>query len=507
MPLFDRYLIVDWSASNAPKTGKDSIWMALSEGTDLVWVHNAPTRLEAMALIRKVVELSLSSQKRLFMGFDFAFGYPAGAAARIGGRANWEAVWGKMAELIVDDEHNVTNTYEIAGQLNQTAFDGLTSGPFWGHPYQHAERYAGLEPTKPRHVFGSLSEFRHAERAHKGAKSLWQMAGAGVVAAQSMTGMKHLQSLRNDPQFADNIAVWPFETHFADDLTRPVTIAEIYPAIFDVQPEENEVMDAAQVRVVAQEFSEADEAGRFSACLEFPKDQSAGIRSVLEQEEGWIVSAPQARVEAQYLRDPAQIYTKSFDTIVKEADLTRVPNQMRDIAIRLIHSCGMVDIVDDLAFSQDCVQAGAAALSEGSAIICDVEMVRHGIIQSNLEAGNEVLCAVAKDEARTHALEIGNTRSAAAMDLLKSMLGGSIVVIGNAPTALFRLLELMDSGAEKPGLIIGMPVGFVGAMESKEALIADSRGVPYISVRGRRGGSAMASATLNALSSGLKGGH
>ncbi len=507
MALFDRYLIVDWSAANAPKTGKDSIWLALSEGTDLVWVHNAPTRLEAMALIRKVVELSISSEKRLFMGFDFAFGFPAGAAARIGGRASWEAIWEKMAELIVDDEHNATNTYATAGQLNQTVFDGLSSGPFWGYPHQHAEHYAGLEPTKPRHVFGSLSEFRHAERAHKGAKSLWQMAGAGVVAAQSMTGMKHLQSLRNDPEFADNISVWPFETNFADDLSKPVTIAEIYPSIFDVQPEENEVMDAAQVRVVAQEFAEADEAGRFSACLEFPKDQPSGIRSVLEQEEGWIVSAPQARVEAQYIRDPAKIYEKSFEIIGKEADLTRVPNQMRDIAVRLIHACGMVDIVDDLSFSQDCIQAGTGALSGGAAIICDVEMVRHGIIQSNLDAGNEVLCAVAKDDARTHALEIGNTRSAAAMDLLKSMLGGSVVVIGNAPTALFRLLELIDAGADKPALVIGMPVGFVGATESKDALIADSRGVPYITVRGRRGGSAMACATLNALAAGLKGGQ
>lgn len=207
-----------------------------------------------------------------------------------------------------------------------------------------------------------------------------------------------------------------------------------------------------------------------------------------------------------YIRDPAKIYEQSFETVRREANLSSFPSQMHDVAIRLIHACGMVDILGDLAFSDGATEAGMTALEDGGTIICDVEMVRHGIIKRHLSADNEVLCGVADEATRTLALEIENTRSAAAMDLLKDRFNGAIIVIGNAPTALFRVLELIDHGCPKPALIIGMPVGFVGAAESKDALIADSRGVPFIAVRGRRGGSAMASATLNALAAGLKGG-
>ncbi|WP_281167581.1 precorrin-8X methylmutase [Ahrensia kielensis] len=207
-----------------------------------------------------------------------------------------------------------------------------------------------------------------------------------------------------------------------------------------------------------------------------------------------------------YIRDPAEIYKQSFATVMREANLSSLPSDMREVAVRLIHSCGMIDVVDDIAFSTGAVKAGTAALKNGAPIICDVEMVRHGIIKRHLMHDNKLLCAIADEATRTLAGDMQNTRSAAAMDILKDHLGGAVVVIGNAPTALFRLLELIDDGAEKPALIIGMPVGFVGALESKEALIADSRGVPYIAVRGRRGGSAMASATLNALAGGLKGG-
>ena len=207
-----------------------------------------------------------------------------------------------------------------------------------------------------------------------------------------------------------------------------------------------------------------------------------------------------------YIRDSAKIYEQSFEIVRREANLSSLPSQMHDVAVRLIHACGMVEIVNDLAFSNGAVEAGALALKNGAAVICDVEMVRHGIIKRHLGAGNEVLCDVADEAARTHAAAIGNTRSAAAMDLLKHKFDGAVIVIGNAPTALFRVLELVDEGASKPALIIGMPVGFVGAAESKNALIADNRGIPFIAVKGRRGGSAMASATLNAVAAGLKGG-
>jgi precorrin-8X/cobalt-precorrin-8 methylmutase len=207
-----------------------------------------------------------------------------------------------------------------------------------------------------------------------------------------------------------------------------------------------------------------------------------------------------------YIRDPAKIYQQSFEIVRRETDLSSLPSEMRDVAIRLIHACGMTDIVHDLAFSTGAVEAGQAALEMGAPVICDVEMVKHGVITRHLTAGNEVLCAVATDAARSRADEIGNTRSAAAIDLLQDRLEGAIMVIGNAPTALFRVLELVDEGVPRPALIIGMPVGFVGAAESKEALMTNQGGIPHICICGRRGGSAMASATLNALAAGLKGG-
>lgn len=207
-----------------------------------------------------------------------------------------------------------------------------------------------------------------------------------------------------------------------------------------------------------------------------------------------------------YIRDPAKIYEQSFEIVRREADLASLPSEMRDVAVRLIHACGMTDIVNDLAFSSGAVEAGHAALKNAAPIICDVEMVKHGVIKRHLAAGNELLCAVSGDAARSRAEEIGNTRSAAAIDLLQDRLDGAIMVIGNAPTALFRVLELVGEGVGRPALIIGMPVGFVGAAESKDALISNHCGIPFISVRGRRGGSAMASATLNALAAGLKGG-
>ncbi|MCL6708423.1 precorrin-8X methylmutase [Pseudomonas sp. R2.Fl] len=204
-----------------------------------------------------------------------------------------------------------------------------------------------------------------------------------------------------------------------------------------------------------------------------------------------------------YIRDPAEIYRQSFETIRAEADLARFPDAMQPLVIRLIHACGMVDLAADLAFSDGAFAAGARALAGGAPVLVDAEMVRHGIIRRLLPAENEIVCLLNDERVRPKAAEIGNTRSAAQVDLWGERLAGAVVAIGNAPTALFRLLELLDAGAPKPALILGFPVGFVGAAESKAALIADSRGVPYIAVRGRRGGSAMASAAVNALAGGL----
>lgn len=204
-----------------------------------------------------------------------------------------------------------------------------------------------------------------------------------------------------------------------------------------------------------------------------------------------------------YLRDPAAIYAQSFATIRREAELGRVPEEARDLAIRLIHACGMVDILDDLVVADGAVAAGRAALRAGAPILCDSRMVRDGVIERHLPAKNRVLCAVDGDAARQNAERLGTTRSAGAIEALEPEIGGAVVAIGNAPTALFHLLEGLDRGWRKPAVILGFPVGFVGAAESKAALIAAPRGVPFVALKGRRGGSALAAAAVNALAAGL----
>ncbi|MBB2496280.1 precorrin-8X methylmutase [Aquipseudomonas ullengensis] len=200
-----------------------------------------------------------------------------------------------------------------------------------------------------------------------------------------------------------------------------------------------------------------------------------------------------------YIRDGQEIYRQSFATIRAEADLSAIPSDLEKLAVRLIHACGMVDVVQDIRFSPGAGAAGRAALAAGAAILCDARMVAEGITRARLPANNPVVCTLHDDGVPELARELGNTRSAAALERWREHLDGSVVVIGNAPTALFYLLEMIDAGAAKPALIIGMPVGFIGAAESKDMLAADSRGVPYVIVRGRRGGSAMAAAAVNAL--------
>ncbi|MEG3863950.1 precorrin-8X methylmutase [Microcoleus sp. herbarium12] len=200
-----------------------------------------------------------------------------------------------------------------------------------------------------------------------------------------------------------------------------------------------------------------------------------------------------------YIRDGTEIYTKSFATIRAEADLSNLPPDLETVAVRLIHSCGMIDIVTDLAASPLAATHGRKALAAGAPILCDARMIAEGITRKRLPADNPVICTLWNPEVPELARQIGNTRSAAALDLWLDKLDGAVVAIGNAPTALFRLLEMLDAGAPKPSLILGFPVGFVGAAESKAELAVNSRGVPFIALHGRRGGSAMATAAVNAL--------
>lgn len=202
-----------------------------------------------------------------------------------------------------------------------------------------------------------------------------------------------------------------------------------------------------------------------------------------------------------YIKNGQEIYNRSFATIRSEAKLDNIPADLEKLVVRVIHACGMVDIVEDIAFSEGAGVIGRNALKNGCSILCDAKMVAEGITRKRLPANNQVICTLDDQTVPDHAKEIHNTRSAAAVDLWKPYIKTSIVVIGNAPTALFHLLDLIEKGMEKPILIIGFPVGFVGAKESKIALASNKFSIPYIVVHGRRGGSAMAAAAINALAS------
>ena len=201
-----------------------------------------------------------------------------------------------------------------------------------------------------------------------------------------------------------------------------------------------------------------------------------------------------------YIRDGAEIYKNSFAIIRREADLRRFSPEEERVAVRVIHASGMVEITPDLFFSPGAAQAGIAALAAGAPILCDANMVAHGITRARLPANNEVICTLADPRVAELARKMDTTRTAAALEYWRPHLAGAVVAFGNAPTALFHLLEMLDAGAPRPALILAMPVGFVGASESKEAAIADGRN-PVIAMRGRKGGSAMAAAAINALGS------
>jgi precorrin-8X/cobalt-precorrin-8 methylmutase len=200
-----------------------------------------------------------------------------------------------------------------------------------------------------------------------------------------------------------------------------------------------------------------------------------------------------------YVRDGAEIYRRSFAIIRAEANLARFTPDEARVAVRVIHACGMVEIAHDLVFAPNFVAAARGALLAGQPVLCDSKMVANGITLARLPADNAIICTLDAPDIAARATNLATTRSAAALDLWLDRLNGALVAIGNAPTALFRLLELIDAGAPRPAAVIGMPVGFVGAAESKEALAA--YGLPFLIVTGRKGGSAMAVATVNALAS------
>lgn len=202
-----------------------------------------------------------------------------------------------------------------------------------------------------------------------------------------------------------------------------------------------------------------------------------------------------------YIRDGAEIYRRSFATIRAEADLSGLTADVSQVVVRMIHACGQVDLTDDIAYTPDAVSAARAALRAGAPILCDAQMVAAGVTRRRLPADNEVVCTLSDPRVRNLAARMATTRSAAALELWRDRLDGSVVAIGNAPTALFHLLDMIADGAPLPAAIVGGPVGFIGAAESKEALIDHPSRVDYLVVRGRRGGSAITAAALNGIAS------
>jgi precorrin-8X/cobalt-precorrin-8 methylmutase len=206
-------------------------------------------------------------------------------------------------------------------------------------------------------------------------------------------------------------------------------------------------------------------------------------------------------MKTEYERDGAAIYRESFATIRREADLSRVPADLERVAVRMIHACGMTDLVSDLAWSAGFAEQAEAALRAGAPVLCDSSMVAAGVTRSRLPAGNDVLCTLRDPRTPGLAVELGTTRTAASVELWRDRLDGALVAVGNAPTALFHLLDIVVAGAPRPAAVIGVPVGFVGAAESKAALAGNDLGLEFLTLHGRRGGSAIASAAVNALAS------
>jgi precorrin-8X/cobalt-precorrin-8 methylmutase len=212
---------------------------------------------------------------------------------------------------------------------------------------------------------------------------------------------------------------------------------------------------------------------------------------------------PELDPKFDYVRDGAEIYRRSFAAIRAEADLDRFPDDVARVVVRMIHACGMTDLPADVGYSDGVVRAARAALLGGAPVLCDAQMVASGITRSRLPAGNEIVCTLSDPAVPALAGRLGTTRSAAALDLWGARLAGAVVAVGNAPTALFRLLELVAAGAGRPAAVLGIPVGFIGAAESKQALAtaAPGYGLDYLVVHGRRGGSAMTVAAVNAIAS------
>lgn len=500
--VFDAYVMVDWSAESRPKTGPDSIWWACLERVGGVLVEraisNPPTRAQAVAELADLLSDLSARGLTVLAGFDFCFGFPAGFAEKIGA-ADWRDTWRRIAAEVMDGPDNTNDRFQAAARLNQRVGNG--PGPFWGCPANAAG--PALESTKPTHF--AFAEKRLAEQRLGGTKPVWQMAYAGSVGGQTLLGIPCAWELRRHPWLAEMTRVWPFETGLVP-LEKcsewRILMAEIYPSMVPVTVSDGEVKDRAQVLALARHFANLDGKGRLSALFAGDPGLTEAERHRAAKEEGWILgAAAPKRVDIHgWIKDPAEIYRESFATIRREVDLDSLSPALADVVVRLIHACGMTDIMGDLEWSDGAAEAGCAALAAGAPILVDAQMVAHGIIERRLPKANRIICTLNEPSVSRMAAELGTTRSAMAVELWRPHLEGAIIAIGNAPTALFRLLEMIKDGAPRPALVLGFSVGFIGAAESKAALAQS--GLPFLTIHGRRGGSAMAAAAVNALAKG-----
>jgi precorrin-8X/cobalt-precorrin-8 methylmutase len=543
--MFDAFVMVDWSAAAVPRTGRDSIWICW-HGKDGERLDNPPTRYAAKSILADCLAAALERRERVLLGFDFPFGYPAGFAARLGlAGSPWRAIWDEIAGQLRDDEHNANNRFEVAEALNRRVSGGPF--PFWGCPTGSPRAHLGSKHHRG-HGSDGLAERRLVDLHIPSAQPCWKLLGAGSVGGQALTGIPVVRALRDDPRWLDRARIWPFETGLRAPEQGAVIIAEVYPSLWAVSPSEGETKDAAQVRSVARFFAAADGAGKLAALFAGDPSLTAEHRCRVETEEAWTLGVTAARQrpiavpasvphpnplpapsltvprkrrregwrqsgereepaqregekptpvvpEFSYLKNPAEISRRSFALIREAADLARFPRQIQPVALRLAHAAGDCTILGDLAWSKGAVAEGSKALATGAPILVDAGMVAAGITIGP----NRIVCTLCDAETAQLAEAERTTRSAAAVDRWEPHLRGAVVAIGNAPTALFRLLELLARGAPKPALVLGSPVGFVGAAEAKAALAEFRHGVEFITLHGRRGGSALAAAAVNAL--------
>jgi len=519
--LFDHYVIVDWSAANQPRTGRDSIWIC-HKGPHGETCDNPATRYGAKHRLAEILA-SIGPRERVVVGFDFPFGYPRGFAARLGlSGTPWRSVWDEIARLVEDGNDNRNNRFAVGAELNRRVSGGRF--PFWGCPAGFAHDFLG--PVHHRgHAAETLAEKRLIDCWMVGAQPCWKLAYTGSVGSQVLTGLPVVRALLADPRWTGRARVWPFETGLSLPEDVGIVFAEVWPSWWKACGKLGPPNDKAQVRTVASIFAARDRTGELGAWFSPPFDPAEEERVVTE--EAWTLGVMAPRRSAAsvkstkithpvgdadpsfssnagerrpytYLREPAAIYRRSFEIIRKQADLDRFPRALRPLAVRLAHAVGDTSILDDLAWSAKAVAAGRHALSVGAPILVDGAMLAAGISRDRLPAKNDVVCTLHDPTVLNAAADLGTTRSAAAVELWRPSLAGAVVAIGNAPTALFRLLELLQAGAPQPALVLGFPVGFVGAAEAKAALI-EFGAVEYIALRGRRGGSALAAAAVNAL--------